>query len=705
MKSKIISLAAAAMMSLTAMAQTSKPSSIWIHYEDRFCAPDSLPLANIDSVEFTTSSMKRFKYNETTGSTLSLSKAYNKKEANYYDFSFARYLAKPSEYNSCDYTKETSQWCLQRSAESEHFICFWEKGATRSGNTIRFKNSTSTVNVKTLLDNAENIWKVYVEQLGFLEPGKSVTDKTKIHMYLKDQYDWRADGSGQGGTSFYYEGTTKKSRSTSVGLFHCNPDAATARGGHTPAHEIGHVFQYLVSADLGQTHGFNYGFGPNASGGNEWWEDCANWQAYKVYPGRQFTDGEYFEGYMLRHHLNIHNEASRYHNCFYHDWWCMKHGKNTIGRIWRESKKPEDPTEAYMRIFGLDVESFADEQFEGYMRFTSIDIDGVREQGKVKIGAEPQHLIEPSDAILNNYLGGDKDYWIIAPDYCPENFGYNASPLKVPAAGTVVTANFKGIVGAPGYRAINKQYAGWRYGIAAYCSDGTRVYSEIGKGAEGKVSITVPEKCQHMWFVAMGAPTQYWRHPWDEDVTNDEQWPYAVKIEGTSPKDVRRTYGEFPEDYVRKDTTVVINATLPYSATDYGYVYVQYDRDAICEALGISSDQLWAVKRNDNTSNPGDVRFAGVNADGKTFTFNTTTSTSYDICYGHWFTTAGNVCGYDSSAAIYAETFTYLFNCKLGQYPGRLTRGKTYVIRQAFVYTHTDGKKYTATMETHVTVQ
>jgi hypothetical protein len=136
---------------------------------------------------------------------------------------------------------------------------------------------------------------------------------------------------------------------------------------------------------------------------------------------------------------------------------------------------------------------------------------------------------------LENFLDGDNDCWVVDPQFCPENYGYNANPMKVPAAGTEIKAHFKGIVRAEGYRSVNRLRAGWRYGFVAYSSDGTRTYGEMGHDAEGDVTLTVPENCTHLWFVVMGAPTSYWRHPWDEDTSNDEQWPYAVKFEGTDP--------------------------------------------------------------------------------------------------------------------------------------------------------------------------
>ena len=74
------------------------------------------------------------------------------------------------------------------------------------------------------------------------------------------------------------------------------------------------------------------------------------------------------------------------------------------------------------------------------------------------------------------------------------------------------------------------------------------------------------------------------------------------------------------------------------------------------------------------------------------------TSTSSSTCFGHWFNASGNVCSYDSNARIFAEFYPDKYGCYVGQYPGRLTRGKTYTIRQAIIYKHTDGKEYRATM-------
>ncbi len=702
MKKIFASLFIAASAAVSLQAQE-KPDTLWFQFDDRFVANEIIDLRNVDSISFEKSRFRRFKYMESLDTVRGYTKTYRTNGKYRWD-EVERYLVRPNTYSGNNFNSTSSQFCLERSAESEHFIIYWANGLTKQSNgNITGGESSSICNVNTLLNNAEKIWDVYVDKLGFLEPGNSTTDKVKIAMFIVNQAVWRADGSGVEGTYWDYgtSTTTKTAKSTKVGVFHCNARAASSNV--TVAHEIGHTFQYLVSADLGMSHGLNYGLG-DVTKGNEWWEDCANWQAHKVYPASQFVEN--WGNNQNSHHLNILHENARYNNCYYQDWWAQQHGLNVVARVWRESNKPECPIQAYMRLFGLNEETFADEQFTGYAHIAAMDIDSWKTYGQGLIGSEQQRLIEVPQATLDKYLGGDNSWWIVDPDYCPQNYGYNANPLKVPAAGTVVKAQFKGLAGCDGYRAINTSYAGWRYGLVAYSSDGTRTYSEMGSDTEGEVSITVPEKCTHLWFVVMGAPTSYWTHVWDDNVANDEQWPYAAKFTGTDPYGAHRTYGEFADDYQRKDTTVVINAQLAYSSSNYSSVRVQYDMDAISLALGLSTAQLKSIKPGTGY-NPC---FVGINANGSVYS-STTTSTSWSASstdpnrmYGHWFNASGNVCNYDGNARIFAEWYPDKYGCYVGQYPGRLTKGRTYTIRHAFQYKHTDGKTYKATMVVNIKI-
>ena len=218
------------------------------------------------------------------------------------------------------------------------------------------------------------------------------------------------------------------------------------------------------------------------------------------------------------------------------------------------------------------------------------------------------------------------------PSSCIENHGYNVIRLNVPDAGATITANFEGVAGAAGYNAVNVHYAGWRYGYVALQNDGTRIYSDVFSASSGTASFTCPENCSDIWFVVSGAPTSYWQHAWDEDGTNDEQWPYKVKFDGAN------IYGviEFTEDDQPHDTTFVYNVSFPADATAYSGKTVSVDVVKLCYAFVLSATEI--------TSNIGlpssskKIKFYGVNKDGSMAT--TTTANGY----GHWFNAAGDVC-------------------------------------------------------------
>lgn len=518
MKKEILTLAILCIHSLSSMAQ----DTLWVRYDDRFKANYSLPLKDIDSIEVKTSILKLYSTTVSAGyKTLSYASIIPTEKATIQFVNPGAYLLKPSTYSGTNYenSNATSGYNFAHSMESEHFALFWDVRYGEEPTKIQYPGDSNVANANSILNICEQCWKKYLE-LGFVVPGQSLTDKYKIQLYIPYQKEWRADASGTDGAN---GGRT--------GIGHFNPWAAVARDGHTVAHEVGHTFQYLTSANTNDFwgRGFNYGYGDGGSGGNGWWESCADWQAYKVFPHRQFTDGEYFEQHLNAHHLNLMHEGWRYANCYIQDWWTMKHGSDFVGHMWRESRRPEDPIEVYKRMCNLTQDEFCNEQMEGYMRMATWDIDGIRDAAKHRIG---QHL---SINHLNK-VGGTTNTWQTDVEHCIQNYGYHIINMNVPTkAGTVVKAYFKGITGNTKWRCINTSKAGWRYAFVAYTSNEQRVYGEIGSDIEGETSLVIPTDCQRLFFVVMGAPTEHWHHPWDDDDSNDEQWPYQVRFEGTNP--------------------------------------------------------------------------------------------------------------------------------------------------------------------------
>jgi hypothetical protein len=182
MKNLLLAISVAACCS-TAIAQE-KPDTMWVQFNDRFIENEIIDLTHVDSIKFQLGNYKLYKYSPTTDRISPRTKNYRTEGVYRFD-EIERYLVKPSTYAGNDFTNENSTYCFQRSAESEHFVIFWAKGLKKQSNgNLTGGASGSVCNVNTLLSNAEKIWDIYVNDLGFLIPGKSSTDKVKIEMFV-----------------------------------------------------------------------------------------------------------------------------------------------------------------------------------------------------------------------------------------------------------------------------------------------------------------------------------------------------------------------------------------------------------------------------------------------------------------------------------------------------------------------------------------
>ena len=163
--------------------------TLWFDYSERSVVDRVIPMKGVDSIEFRSSNMTV--YNSSAVLT-KRSYTYDSEANGSYTFNKpGRLIVQPSTYLNNDYTKTTSQFCFQRSVESEHFIIFWENGITKTPNG-NISYDGYTCNVNTLIKDAEKIWKCYVDEMGFVEPGNSTTDLAKIHMYIvKKGWGWQ----------------------------------------------------------------------------------------------------------------------------------------------------------------------------------------------------------------------------------------------------------------------------------------------------------------------------------------------------------------------------------------------------------------------------------------------------------------------------------------------------------------------------------
>ncbi|HNY32553.1 MAG TPA: DUF6055 domain-containing protein [Fibrobacteria bacterium] len=399
-------------------------------------------------------------------------------------------------------------YCYDRSVQTDNWIILWQKGFGTDPSTA---SGTYKVNMANLKAVAEKSYAYYRDSLKMVLKGQSLTDTHKMMIFLLYQTEWAAYGSGQ---------------DDKVGSLHVDPAAANIAS--VVAHEIGHCFEYMTGADVPGA-GWRWGFAANGDGGNGFWEQIAQWEAFSLYPEQKFRDN--FAEYIAANHLNMLHETPRYANHFIGDWWSYLHGRDFMGKLWRAAKRPEDPVDTYKRLVGVTQERFDDEMFEHAARLTTWDLPTIKTLGAGKVDSRPQ---------VKMTLGADS-YWMVDKSMALENYGYNSVKLNAPANATTVSVKFKGKAGAGGYRSLNVAKGGWRYGFVALMKDGTRVYSEMataryadGANPEGSLAFAVPANCSKLWLVVSGAPQEHWHHAWDDNDDNDEQWPYAVQLGNTN---------------------------------------------------------------------------------------------------------------------------------------------------------------------------
>ncbi|OJU50910.1 MAG: hypothetical protein BGN96_08310 [Bacteroidales bacterium 45-6] len=566
-----------------------------------------------------------------------------------------------------DPNNANNSWTYTRSKQSANWIIFWEAGYGANPNSTSL-STDYRIDVDNLLQLAENAFNFYTDSLKFTKRGSSKTDQYKMIIRLRYTRDWEATGSGVDNT---------------IGMLTLTAWSAQVAG-HTLAHEVGHCFQYQVHCDNNDLNGWMYGFGPNGSGGNCWWEQCAQWQGYKIYPEKQFTDAD-FSTYLTYAHKHILHETPRYSNYFIQDYWTMLHGMDFIGRMWNESKSPEDPVEAYQRMTKITQSAFCDEMYDCAARFASWDIPALRSYGESKIDARPQTK-------MNRQSDG---YWQVDSLSCPENYGYNVIRLNVPSNSNKVKAYFQGLAGSTGFRKLLYGYAEWRYGFVALLENGQRVYSPMQTARylspKDTVEFTAPTNCKRLWFVVSGAPKAHWRHAWDNDDSNDEQWPYKVKFDNSN------LYGTF--DY--SNTDVAHNDTLTYNLTQAPFVGstssaypstpVYPDMARVAQAFRLQLSDIAGLYGSK-------ISYCAVNPNG------TLNYTSTANAPGHWFNKTGYTTNWGNSSYIFSELNTTSFAFSIGQYPNLCKEGDKFTIRQALLYKPDASKTYQVTFVFNVTV-
>lgn len=400
-----------------------------------------------------------------------------------------------------NYNSDTSAYNFNRMVQGDNIAIFWHKefGQDPTMNP----NKRRRFDPNEALKECERFYNYYVNDLKLVLKGKSLTDKYKMVLYVIN---------GDGGTAFG-GGTEDK-----VGML-WTPAARMSRAPYGAlAHELGHSFQYMIRADNKR--------GPRGSIS----EMSAQYMLWQVYPEWMTFENYHLVDFMKKTHYAFLHATNMYHSPYVFEYWSNKRGIEFFGDFCRATQEGEDPVATYKRITTLSQEQFNDEMFDASRRFITWDMKRIEDVAKKYAN---QHK-----STLNAVADGR---YRIAASNCPQNYGYNGIKLQVPTAGTKVILNFKGIAGADGFNAVKTEKAGWRYGFLASQKDGKRVYGKVYNDANGTAKFKVPGNTEHLWLIVMGAPIEHWpvasgRQSPDAKI-KEEQWPYEIKLTGTSLDD------------------------------------------------------------------------------------------------------------------------------------------------------------------------
>lgn len=596
--------------------------------------------------------------------------------------------------------RSDAKWSWFRSKQSEHFFVFWEAGFGSDPNSSDLPDGMR-VDIDDLLQKAEQFYKTNVTTLKMAETGqgKSMLDKYKMEIYLLYQTEWLATGSG-------YDNT--------IGALWVNPSTCQPVGS-VIAHEIGHSFQYQVSADkllTGEGHetdygmdcGFRYGFGPNGRGGCAYWEQCAQWQSFQDYPEVTFYDS--FYAWQQNFHRHFNHEWMRYASVYFQYYFTEKHGIEAYGRIWKESKFPEDPLQTYMRLYcGNDLQTFYDDYAEYAQKVLTYDFKAIHSYADDNAKAFKTQMFKVGDKFRPAYSA------------CPGTTGFNAIQLNVPAAGTTVKASLAALpVGSelaaddPGeqkngdnqvvgnvkkYNSQSNKTANYRFGFVAIKNGEAIEYGKLTKGAEGEAEMTVPAGTDKLYLLVVATPDTYNRHEWNDDESDDEQWPYEVSFSGTGVSG----YIDVDENADPKDVSLSFDLACDASLDTYELGRIDFASTDALEKIAqafamqpatLAGSTLPIAANTEQKPAEGKVVLGLLQPDG-------TIAYNYTANVGFWCSAEGKVDNWGDTAPVYFEYDKDNFVLSYGHRYGISQAGQKYTVKPVLVYTK-DGKQYKATI-------
>mgnify|MGYP002515445520 FL=1 len=595
-------------------------------------------------------------------------------------------------------------WSQSRMIQNDDIVIFWDKDY---GNTRPDGLSTSDfyyVDIDDLMKKCQEYYDMNYHKLGFVKPATTNLNRYKMMVLISHTKTWTCYGAG-----YDYE----------INALWINP-ATCKPVGFAVAHEVGHSFHYMCYADAsGNNHTSSSTVGTGmhlpVGSGQTMWEMTAQWQAAQSIPSAMFTES--IGAFRNTHSLAYTHEVHRYQSYWFHYYLCQHYNDiQTVANVWNQPMMGAvDFNQSLMVNKNLTPSDLYKLYFDYAMRCVTWDFDACKDYRDKYVGDFNYRCVSKG-----------KNKYQVSMLNCPQGTGFNVVPLDVPEAGTSVKVHFTGlpsgsalldddpgqwIRGIDNYitldadkrvysKVSNPESRGFRIGFVALMKDGTRkyfyedkVYCQGDAEKTEDVTMTTPQNVSKLWMVVSPAPSQYYQHKWNNDITDDDMWPYAFELEGT-------TLGSKAVVYTNPtlDGRKIADAKLTYdvyfpskTGSDYSGTSLTLSGEALATlgtAFQLKEADLKAQIVNYAAGGPenGKIMFYGEDAKG-----NLVEKAHTANGYGYWYDANGNVSDYYSGYA-YAEFTPSTLTFNIGQYPGKNTNGAVRTIRQALKYKNSDGE-------------
>ena len=216
----------------------------------------------------------------------------------------------------------------------------------------------------------------------------------------------------------------------------------------------------------------------------------------------------------------------------------------------------------------------------------------------------------------------------------------------------------------------------------------------MAKGKNAVAEMKVPVGTEKLYLVVVATPTEYERQAWDDDETNDQQWPYNVKFENTGVKGFIEIPAGDPESTAFTHNLNGLDASYEgYAVADIDLLAEGY-MEKIAKAFKLQPAEILAAMapRVDDVVTPAEGKVAvGLTQPDGTISYACSTN-----AIGPWINADGYAASWGEGQLYYEYSGTsYLF--PVGFKPGTVEAGKSYTMKPTFVYTK-DGKEYKAVM-------